>query len=123
MAPNVPSVHRKAQLSSEPYNQFRRPPILDAGQFSIAGITGVVLNTDRGQTFGVRVLGNVFVEHTFDDGPVPPDNVVCRLLAPYSMRCVPLLWRTKDIPRSDTGVNRTSVGGMEDDGVDLLGKA
>jgi hypothetical protein len=82
----------------------------------------IVAATDRGQTFGVRVPGNVFVEHTLDDGPVPPDNVVCRLLAPYSMRCVPLLWRTKDIPRSDTGVNRASVGGMEDDGVDYAGR-
>ena len=56
-----------------------------------------------------------------DEGSVPPDNIMRRLLMPYAMRCVPLFWRTEDVLRGHSGVYRRPIGGMKDDRVDLSG--
>src|SRR5580704_15769338 len=121
MTPDVPSVHRQTQMPSEPHDQFRRLPILNAGELGVAGITRVVLDAYRGQALSVRVPSDVLVEHALDDGSVPADNVMRRLLMPYAMRCVPLFWRAEDVLRRHSGVHRRSVGGMKDDRVDLSG--
>src|SRR5450432_3108176 len=92
MAQNVPSVHRNGILSSEPYDQLRRLPILNAGERGIDRVARVVLDTDRGQTFRVRVPGDVLMKHALDDGSVTADNVVRRLLVPCVVLCVPLFW-------------------------------
>jgi hypothetical protein len=103
----------------EPYDQLRRLPVLYVRERGIAGVTRVVLDTDGVRIFGVRMEGDILMAHALDDGSVPPDDVVRRLLPPFAID--EFLGTGKDVPGGLPGVHRPPISDVKDDRVNLPG--
>jgi hypothetical protein len=68
----------------------------------------------------VRMEGNVLMAHALDDGSVPPDAVVRRLLVPFAIGAK-LLGLGKDVPGGLPRVHRPPISDVKDDRVNLPG--